>query len=105
MDVKRPRAPAQVGVFTSCYGATQILSGRLAALTIPILGGTKFTALAHASMVCAWVLLGRARSLAGVALALAVSLPWWVSPLWIEHYPSSHTCIVLPSYTSHLTNS
>ena len=79
------RAPSQVGIFTSCYGATQLLSGRLAAFTLPALGGTRFTALAHASMICAWVVLGRARSLAGVALALAVSLPW-CAPLLSPYY-------------------
>ena len=68
-------APRQVGIFTSCYGASQVLSGRLASYLLPALGGRRFTALANLSMVAGWVLLGRARSLSGVALALLVSLP------------------------------
>ena len=37
----------------------QVLSARLAAYTLPMLGGRRYTALSNMSMVVAWVLLGR----------------------------------------------
>jgi DHA1 family tetracycline resistance protein-like MFS transporter len=85
-------APSQVGIFTSCYGATQLLSGRLAAYTLPALGGRKFTTVSHASMIVAWILLGRARSLAGVALALAVSLPCHRRMEVVHAFLVKHAC-------------
>ena len=58
----------------ACDGA---LVHRLAGWTLPLLGGRRYTAFSNLSMVAAWVLLGRARSLAAVAIALVVSL-WTV---------------------------
>ena len=65
-------APAQIGNFTACYGATQILSGKLASRTLPALGGRRFTTLSNLATVLAWALWGRARTMPAVAIALLV---------------------------------